>query len=169
MRVTASATSMWAGLRARLHFLATNPSDYVLVRGLFLRGVALVYGLAFLSLWVQVDGLIGAGGVLPAADYLQGLRGQLGSQALALVPTLFWIESSDAMLNAVCAVGVLLAAVAVWLLSTTLATRTALGFTTARALGANLVGFLLWLIVLSSLIDRGDFFAPAVFIWSLGP
>ena len=114
MRVTASATSMWAGLRARLHFLATNPSDYVLVRGLFLRGVALVYGLAFLSLWVQVDGLIGAGGVLPAADYLQGLRGQLGSQAPALVPTLFWIESSDAMLNAVCAVGVLLAAVAVW-------------------------------------------------------
>ena len=62
-----------------------------------------------------------------------------------------------------------LAAVSLLLLSTTLATRTALGVNTARAVGANLIGFLLWLIILSALIERGDYFAPAVFIWGISP
>lgn len=51
------------------------------------------------------------------------------------------------------------------LLSTTLAVRTALGVPMGRALGTNLVGFFIWLLVLSSLMDRGDYFAPGAFIW----
>ena len=51
------------------------------------------------------------------------------------------------------------------LLSTTLATQTALGGGIARALGANLIGFFLWAAVLSALMSRDDSFAPALFLW----
>ena len=51
------------------------------------------------------------------------------------------------------------------LLSTTLAVRTALAIPLGRALGTNLFGFFIWLLVLSSVMDRGDYFAPGAFIW----
>jgi hypothetical protein len=114
MRLRASLNSLSAALRARAHFSPAEAADYRLVRALFLRGVALVYGLAFLSLWAQVEGLLGAGGILPAAEFLDGLREQLGDPAIGQVPTIFWLESSDAMLTGMCGVGVLLAAVVLW-------------------------------------------------------
>ncbi len=51
------------------------------------------------------------------------------------------------------------------LLSTTLAVRTALCVPLGRALGTNLVGFIIWVLVLSSVMDRGAYFAPGAFIW----
>ena len=114
MRLAAVATSLRSLLSSRLDFLATDPVDYLLVRGLFLRGVALVYGIAFLSLWVQVEGLMGSGGILPAVDYLEGVREHLGNDAYFRVPTLFWIQCNDAMLTAVCAVGLLLSVSVMW-------------------------------------------------------
>ena len=54
------------------------------------------------------------------------------------------------------------------LLSTTLATQTAIGGSLGRALGANLIGFFVWVAVLSALMSRENLYAPAVFLWELG-
>ena len=79
-----------------------------LVRALFLRLLGLVYGIAFASLWVQVDGLIGSQGILPAQEYLDLAAQQLGNQAWTQLPTLCWFAAGDSALNTLCATGVLL-------------------------------------------------------------
>ena len=77
-------------------------------RWLFLRGLGCIYLIAFLSLWVQIHGLVGSNGILPAEQYLEAVRQQLGSVGYYFVPTLFWLNASDACLNFLCAGGVLL-------------------------------------------------------------
>jgi len=44
-------------------------------RWLFLRGLGLIYLIAFLSLWVQIEGLIGSKGLLPVRDRAE-IRGR---------------------------------------------------------------------------------------------
>jgi hypothetical protein len=79
-----------------------------LMRSLFLRGLGLVYLAAFASLAVQLDGLIGAHGIAPVADYLARAQHVLGSGPATLwrLPTVFWIGSSDLVLHAVCFSGI---------------------------------------------------------------
>ena len=43
-----------------------NESSQFLSRWVFLRLLGAIYLIAFVSLWVQVDGLLGSGGILPA-------------------------------------------------------------------------------------------------------
>ncbi len=83
------------------------------VEWLFLRILAIVYFIAFVSLAVQITGLVGARGILPAGGYLEGARRALGGEAYSLIPTLFWFAHSDFVLRASCWAG---AAVAVALL-----------------------------------------------------
>ncbi len=78
---------------------------YFRASSLFIRLVALCYLAAFLSLWVQVDGLVGPRGVLPAGRYLDWVRSQLGPERLWWVPTLAWISPGPAMLHGLCAGG----------------------------------------------------------------
>lgn len=91
---------------------ARNPR-YQVTRALFLRGLALVYLAAFGSLAVQLDGLIGSHGILPAAEFLEQAGRVLGPGTLAYfrLPTLFWLGASDQLLHAVCWGGLLLSAV----------------------------------------------------------
>jgi hypothetical protein len=84
------------------------PSPHFLSRWLFLRLLGLVYFIAFASLGVQVSGLIGSRGILPAANFLQAVHAQFGSESYYLLPTLFWFNASDTALNLICGVGVLL-------------------------------------------------------------
>ena len=86
--------------------------EHALTRARFLRLVGLVYVIAFASLWVQVDGLIGSGGILPAAEFLDGIRAHAGEAVWWALPTLLWIGASDAALLALCGAG-LTAALAV--------------------------------------------------------
>src|SRR5262245_56009507 len=79
------------------------------VRRLFLRLLGLVYLVAFLSLGVQVDGLIGSRGILPAASFLEWARSQAGARAYWLLPTLAWIDASDGFLRFLCFGGAALA------------------------------------------------------------
>ena len=81
-------------------------STYAVTRWLFLRALGLIYLIAFASFWVQVKGLIGSQGILPADQSLQALKGYLGSERYRLVPTLFWFGSSDLALQLACAAGV---------------------------------------------------------------
>jgi hypothetical protein len=77
----------------------------------FLRLLAAVYFIAFLSLWTQVPGLIGRRGILPAYYYLKVAREQLGTEAYYLLPTLGWFNSSDTFWQLLCAGGALMALV----------------------------------------------------------
>lgn len=80
-------------------------ADYAFARWLFLRSLGGVYLVAFLSLWVQVDGLLGGDGILPARGYLDRLRGPSGGVDLATTPTVFWWADGDAALHAACGAG----------------------------------------------------------------
>ena len=75
------------------------PPTYALTRWLFLRLLAVVFLIAFVSYWVQLDGLIGSQGILPAADLMRSVRG-LGASGVWRVPTLCWLGASDGFLHA---------------------------------------------------------------------
>ena len=74
---------------------------------LFLRLLGLTYLAAFLSLGVQVIGLIGRDGLLPLGEFLDAARRSLGPARFAALPTVFWAASSDLALRAGIAAGVL--------------------------------------------------------------
>jgi predicted DCC family thiol-disulfide oxidoreductase YuxK len=78
---------------------------YFPARQWFLRSLGGIYLIAFLSLWMQVDGLIGARGILPVAAFLPAARDQLGAAAWFLLPTLCWFNSSNAFLHFLCGAG----------------------------------------------------------------
>ena len=79
---------------------------YALVRWAFLRGIGVVHLIAFLSLWVQAEGLWSSRGILPVQPWLDAIAPRVGSRPYMQVPTLFWISGSDAALHVVCAGGV---------------------------------------------------------------
>jgi hypothetical protein len=80
---------------------------HTLVRFVFLRLLGLVYLAAFLSLWPQVGGLIGSKGILPIATFLPRVEAQIGVERYFVLPTLLWIDSSDASLRGLCGLGAL--------------------------------------------------------------
>jgi len=86
-----------------------NGAQYVLLRALFVRLVGLVYAIAFLSLWLQVDGLIGSRGILPAAEYLAKVQAHWGNEAYWRLPTLCWLGADDAILHVLCGTGAMAA------------------------------------------------------------
>ena len=75
----------------------------------FLRLLAVVYFVAFASLWWQLDGLIGPDGILPAQGYLDSVSRQLGANRFLYLPTLCWFFGGGVFLPIACAAGVLLA------------------------------------------------------------
>jgi hypothetical protein len=87
-------------------------ATFELTRFAVLRLLALVYLVAFVSLWNQLDPLLGSHGLLPIAQLLRFDRERLGGLVLWRVPTLFWFGSSDGTLHTACAVGIILSAAA---------------------------------------------------------
>jgi hypothetical protein len=85
---------------------------YRLVSALFLRLLGLIYLIAFISLGTQIQGLAGSRGIIPIADLLAEFAGNSGIERYVQVPTLFWLNASDAALNiaiiAGCAAAVLI-------------------------------------------------------------
>ncbi len=89
----------------------TESISFCFSRWLFLRALGCIYLIAFLSLWVQVHGLIGSNGILPADQFLAAVGQQVGTSGYHLVPTLFWLNPSDLCLHLLCAGGVVLSLV----------------------------------------------------------
>ncbi|HST29951.1 MAG TPA: lipase maturation factor family protein [Chthoniobacterales bacterium] len=85
-----------------------RPSTYFAARRWFLSALGVIFLIAFVSLWVQVDGLIGSNGITPVSEFLPAVRAHLGEGALSIMPTLFWFNSSDAFLHFLCGAGVVL-------------------------------------------------------------
>ena len=92
---------------------APEPATWFLTRRLFLAGIGACYGVAFVSLWVQLPGLYGAEGIVPVAEFLAGLEQRLPWSERWKLPTLFWLGASDAALSAVCASGIAFSVLAV--------------------------------------------------------
>jgi len=105
------------GLLNRLSTLlwgpALEPARYDLVSWVFLRGLGLIYLAAFVSLAVQIRGLVGSAGVLPLEPHLDALHRYFGSGAYFVAPMLFWLNASDAALVTCAWAGVALALVVV--------------------------------------------------------
>lgn len=84
------------------------PARYFLIRRLFVAGLAVVYGIAFLSLLVQLSGLFGKNGIAPVHEYLNQVSGALGPERYFRVPTLFWLNSATVTLAGAASAGLLL-------------------------------------------------------------
>jgi predicted DCC family thiol-disulfide oxidoreductase YuxK len=65
----------------------------------FLRALAVIYFVAFGSLWWQLAGLIGPNGILPAQPYLDAVATQLGVIRYWYLPTLCWIFGGGVFLH----------------------------------------------------------------------
>lgn len=77
---------------------------------IFPRAIGLVFLCAFISLWVQIDGLAGSRGILPVAEQLAAIERQVRengsiSQAWFAMPSFLWFGASDTHLHAWLAVG----------------------------------------------------------------
>ena len=135
-RFIASHRTLFSTITRWLWGEHVEPPQHFLVRGLFLRSLAIIYLIAFISLWSQIIGLVGQNGILPAKSTMESLQRQvtaanIGIERYHLFPTLCWFSASDRSLQWQCAVGVLFAVLLL------------VGFAPAPCL------FLLWLIYLS--------------------
>ena len=89
-------------------------ASYAIASWLFLRLLGLAYVFAFLSLGLQIPGLIGADGIVPASEYLADAAewadaSGIGVDRYRLLPTLAWLASSDRALQAMAFGGAALA------------------------------------------------------------
>ena len=109
---------------------------------LFKVGLGLVFLAAFLSAAVQVEGLIGARGLLPLAEHLERYRAAVPGVAGRLhdFPTLLWLDHSDGAIAALTIAGA------------------ALSLLMIAGIGGRAVAFLLWLLYLSCVTAGRDFF-----------
>lgn len=82
-----------------------RPAEFYLTSWVFLRLLGLIYCAAFLSLYVQITGLIGTDGILPLANYLDAARNTLGNTAYYRLPMIFWLDCSNGFLQFVCLAG----------------------------------------------------------------
>ncbi len=103
-----------AGHRDEMHLLtrvlwgrSTVPPGYAATRWLFLRGMAVVYGVAFASLSTQIAGLVGSNGISPVELFLAAVHAQIGSLGPLYYPTLAWIDAGDGLLTGMCAAGMI--------------------------------------------------------------
>jgi hypothetical protein len=88
-------------------------STYALSRAVFVRGLGVVYLIAFLSLAVQIRGLVGDDGILPVGPFLTYAHEALGASAFFRLPTLLWLAPGDASLVSIAWAGAALAVVLV--------------------------------------------------------
>lgn len=73
--------------------------SFSLASWLFLRLLGVVYFFAFVSLAMQIVGLVGQNGILPAKEYLAMVNARVGSERYWFFPTFAWVGSSDTALQ----------------------------------------------------------------------
>lgn len=85
--------------------LLTPENNQVLTSILFLKLLAMIYLAAFLSMAVQVSGLVGPTGILPFQEVLENFYQHQGNSAWWKMPTLFWLSASNLALHTVTVLG----------------------------------------------------------------
>ncbi len=85
-----------------------EPARFAVTQWLFLRLLAAIYLVAFASLAAQATGLLGEHGISPVREFFGRLGSDLGWMRYWAVPSLFWWNSSDAVLSGAAWLGVAL-------------------------------------------------------------
>jgi len=116
-----------------------STSQYLIARWGFLKCIAVIYLIAFVSFGTQIDGLVGSGGILPAKTFLEVVSRHVGPERYGLLPTIFWFNASDGFLHLVSGAGAIFSLLAL------------LGFFQVP------IFFWLWLSYLSLVTVSGDF------------
>lgn len=104
-RFIAARRQLFSRLTRLLWGEKTVPATIHFTVKLVLAGIGLCYLFAFVSLGVQVQGLIGSDGVMPAAAMLSSAKAQLGASRYWMFPTVAWLSASDSALSAYCWLG----------------------------------------------------------------
>ncbi|UHD18072.1 lipase maturation factor family protein [Thiocapsa bogorovii] len=81
--------------------LTGEAAGYRLLAWVFVRLLAVIYLVAFVSFAVQVEALAGSQGIYPIAEQLALAAEQHGQLRVLFYPSLFWLASGDAALLAV--------------------------------------------------------------------
>lgn len=89
-----------------------EPPRYDQTTRVLIRALGLIFFAAFISLWVQIHGLVGSQGILPAGQFMQSAgsyfdQTDFGAGRYWVLPTLGWIASGDLALHVYCLLGVL--------------------------------------------------------------
>jgi predicted DCC family thiol-disulfide oxidoreductase YuxK len=119
---------------------------YQITQQIFPRVLSLIFLIAILSLWTQIDGLVGSRGILPVQSFLHIVKENFGGSTYLQFPTYFWVSASDTFLHAICAVGTTLALLGIFFPFSVW------------------IWFLLWSIYLSLMIVGQDFLS---FQWDI--
>ena len=76
---------------------------------LFLKGVAFIYLIALVSYWIQLPGLVGSQGILPAPRFFDFVSQALGRSKFWIAPSLcWWGGAGDIPLAVLCTAGIVL-------------------------------------------------------------
>src|SRR5688572_28867775 len=89
-----------------MDFLAALAARHAVGCWLFLRALGLIHVVAFVSMLVEVEGLVGSRGILPARSLLEAW-GSEGWRRFLMLPTLCWLACSDRFLKGLCLAGIL--------------------------------------------------------------
>ncbi len=143
-----------------------RPPTYFRARRWFLRALGLIFLIAFVSLWIQVDGLIGSNGITPVSEFLPAARAQLGNQALWILPTLCWLNSSDAFLHFLCGGGVVLSLLLVFGIAPALSLIGLVAFYLSLAVAGQTFLSFQWDMLLIETAFLSIFLAPWRLWWS---
>ena len=113
-RLVAERRTLFSLLTRWLWGRQVEQPTHVLTRWFFLRGLGVIYLIAFVSLWTQIGGLIGHNGISPTDHFMAAAKQQcdargIGLDRYRLLPTLCWLDASDSSLNLQCAAGSVLA------------------------------------------------------------
>jgi len=111
--VATGRRSVFGWLARRFRREHAGHTEHFLVRRAFLCCLGAIYFTAFVSLWVQLPGLVGKDGILPAAELMSQARQVLAaspaSERYHRLPTVCWFGASDGFLGFQCGAGALLA------------------------------------------------------------
>lgn len=88
-----------------MHRRTHQRTDQRRIRDWYLRGLGGTYFIAFTSLASQLEGLYGKHGILPIREVLAAARSLPPHERFQNLPTVFWLDASDAALVRACRAG----------------------------------------------------------------
>ena len=103
----------------KLYIKAFYKGSFTLGSRMFLIGIALIYLIAFSSLWLQIEGLFGSEGIMPMERFFERLSNQDTPVSYILRhPSLLWLDHflklGDNFLHILCGMGSLLSIMALF-------------------------------------------------------
>ena len=85
-----------------------SQDSFFRARSIFINSLSIVYLIAFISVFLEIDGLLGPQGLHPVNDFLKEAKAQLPVyERLWLIPSVFWLSSTSTALSFTTIIGAL--------------------------------------------------------------